>query len=220
MGTDVHSIIEVKKDIVLKVHPEQAVVLDTRTTWTSVENPWEEDRDYLLFAILANVRNGFGFAGTYRHEPIEPITNCRGLPDDFSEPSIAEEWRAYNHSHTWLLGSEFMSWYNSDIISIVHTGIITKQQFESWDGNEPDAYCSDAAGPNIVIGDDINSFVKTNSTQLREDQLLTPISSDCTHVRVWWSDNIQSQISYFYDEVVKPLMDKYGDFRLVMSFDS
>lgn len=220
MGTDVHSIVEVKTDVFLKVHPEKASTIDSKYTWTEIENPWAENRDYLLFALLANVRNGFGFAGDYTHEPVEPISNCRGLPDDFSNESVANNWLEYNHSHTWILGREFLARYNSDIISIVHTGIITKKDFEVWDGNEPNSYSSSVGGQGIVIGDDINSFIKTNSTRLKDDQLSTPVSSECTHIRVWWSHNIQSQISYFHDEVVKPLMDKYGDFRLVMSFDS
>ena len=38
-------------------------------------------RDYTLFAILSDVRNGHGFAECYSHEPIYPITSGRGLPD-------------------------------------------------------------------------------------------------------------------------------------------
>lgn len=46
---------------------------------------WESDpggRDYNLFAFLADVRNGRGFAGSYRHEPVGPQFPDRGLPAD------------------------------------------------------------------------------------------------------------------------------------------
>jgi len=46
---------------------------------------WSSDpggRNYDLFAFLADVRNGTGFAGTYRHEPIRPQFPGRGLPVD------------------------------------------------------------------------------------------------------------------------------------------
>lgn len=221
MGTDVHSIFEVKKEIFLDKHPELSLLVDTSQDWIQIsENPWSENRDYLLFAVLANVRNGYGFGGLYRHEPLEPITDHRGIPDDFSaEYQIKDSWWG-NHSHTWLLGSEFMNWYNGDIISLVHTGYISKKEFDKWDGNEPDCYSGCINGPGIILSDDVNSFTRVNSTQLNENQPIVSITPETTHVRVWWSQSVQSSISDFYEDVVKPLMDYYGDFRLVMSFDS
>lgn len=42
------------------------------------------DRNYWAFALLANVCNGYGFAGVDRGDPLEPIDEPRGLPDDLS----------------------------------------------------------------------------------------------------------------------------------------
>lgn len=55
---------------------------------------WDQDpsgRHYDLFALLGGVRNGSGFAGSYRHEPVQPQFERRGLPDDYREPSDPEE---------------------------------------------------------------------------------------------------------------------------------
>ena len=35
-----------------------------------------------VFAALADVRNGYGFAGVPTHEAIKPISEARGLPED------------------------------------------------------------------------------------------------------------------------------------------
>ena len=50
-------------------------------TKEAVKTSWNMDRNYTLFAILAGVRNGYGFAGCYRHEPLTPIAEGRGKPD-------------------------------------------------------------------------------------------------------------------------------------------
>jgi hypothetical protein len=42
------------------------------------------DRNYWAFAVLADVCNGYGFAGTDRGDPVIPIDQPRDLPDDLS----------------------------------------------------------------------------------------------------------------------------------------
>ena len=68
MGTDVHAVAQVRS-------PGE--------TWRDVPINWKQGRHYFLFAWLADVRNGRGFAGIVTGDPIEPIAEPRGLPDDF-----------------------------------------------------------------------------------------------------------------------------------------
>ena len=42
-------------------------------------------RDYRVFALLAGVRNGTGFAGIRTHKPVDPAFAGRGLPDGVTE---------------------------------------------------------------------------------------------------------------------------------------
>lgn len=51
-------------------------------------------RNYNLFSILANVRNGVGFANSDTGNAFIPIDNPRGVPNDASEKYIAyvENW--------------------------------------------------------------------------------------------------------------------------------
>ena len=90
MGTDIHLCIEQKVDGAWRY-------LGTTEGW------YEEDgkdptpspgiidpsvletlggRCYMFFAIIAGIRNGFGFAGTPTHTPLEPIQEDRGYPED------------------------------------------------------------------------------------------------------------------------------------------
>lgn len=57
------------------------------------------ERNYNLFAILAGVRNGHGFAGSYRHEPVEPWFEGRGLPDGLTD----EECHRIDCDDIWSL---------------------------------------------------------------------------------------------------------------------
>lgn len=60
--------------------------------------PTGDARDYDLFGILANVRNG-----TWG-EPLKPISEPKGFPEDAS-PYVKkkkERWGEDGHSHSWL----------------------------------------------------------------------------------------------------------------------
>jgi len=46
---------------------------------------WYGDRNYNAFAILADVRNGYGFAGCDTGDGFVPISTPKGFPDDMCE---------------------------------------------------------------------------------------------------------------------------------------
>ena len=84
-------------------------------------NDWIWDgRHYDLFAIMANVRNGYGFAGCDTGDGFVPIAMPKGLPDDVS-PAIkpAPTDGGDGHSYSWLtpvscrvrLVGDEASWY-------------------------------------------------------------------------------------------------------------
>jgi hypothetical protein len=67
MGTDIHTIVQVRRS----------------GTWERVSAPDAlGDRNYNLFAVLGDVRNGFGFAGIKTSSGFDPISSSRGLPED------------------------------------------------------------------------------------------------------------------------------------------
>jgi len=69
MGTDIHLAAEVFRD----------------GKWHLVDIDLPCNRNYRAFAILADVRNGYGFAGMDTGEPVIPISYPRGFPEDISE---------------------------------------------------------------------------------------------------------------------------------------
>lgn len=70
------------------------------------------ERNYGLFAVLANVRNGIGFAGVDTGEGYRPISEPKGLPADVSAAVQAEsdEWDCNGHSHSWHTVADLLAY--------------------------------------------------------------------------------------------------------------
>src|SRR5690349_5475179 len=108
MGTDIHAAIEYRNGDgwhALKRPNERFGKYDDEPQLTA---RLDIARDYDLFAILANVRNGVAFAGCLTGSGFEPICERRGLPEDISQEA-REEACTGEHSETWVLLSEILS---------------------------------------------------------------------------------------------------------------
>src|SRR5687768_8031889 len=97
MGTDVHAVWQAKKD----------------GRWVDIESRWDQRRHYFLFAWLADVRNGFGFAGIPTHDPIKPVAARRGVPADFNVEAYESGNGPDDYDAPWL-GDHSFSWLTAD----------------------------------------------------------------------------------------------------------
>src|SRR5690242_3218591 len=94
------------------IHPYAEVLTDSG--WRKADVNVPSDRNYWAFSVMADVRNGSGFAGCDTGKPVEPISKPRGLPADTSIADTDADFEdpAYiwlgDHSHSWLLLSELM----------------------------------------------------------------------------------------------------------------
>lgn len=101
MGTDIHPLVEVKKNGEWYVPEEQYKT--EHDTWDGEDHTYlstygEKEivrsyRNYSSFAILADVRNGRGFAGVDIGDRVEPFAYPRGAPEDVSE--VGQQWFDY-----------------------------------------------------------------------------------------------------------------------------
>lgn len=72
---------------------------------------WYDDRNYTVFAYLADVRNGRGFAGIDTGDRVKPIADPRGLPDDLSDDAYL--WFRHHggdHTESWLEVAEILAY--------------------------------------------------------------------------------------------------------------
>jgi hypothetical protein len=110
------------------------------------------DRNYDTFAILANVRNGYGFAGCDTGDEFNFISEPRGLPNDLSMEfkGMADDWIFGDHSFSWLLLSEILAFDWTQ--KIKQRGVVNARQYKSWTeygkryGEGPESYCGGVSG--------------------------------------------------------------------------
>lgn len=100
MGCDIHFYVEVRKDGKWSRHQfedkykkgEPDADGYRETDYSALfEDPLYVHRNYDLFSILADVRNGTGFAGVDTGDGFVPISMPKGVPDDVS-PEVMEEF--------------------------------------------------------------------------------------------------------------------------------
>lgn len=195
--------------------------------WVDIPSKYEESRHYQLFAVLAGVRNGTGFAGIRTGEKVTPISEPRGLPDDFNvvdgdthpietlqiiserrrkyrEPDDAMEVWMGDHSHSWLTADEMLAWFET-APAVVQTGIISREQYDAWDKQStPDSYCGGISGPSVIV---------------IEEPEVGRTEQPWTHVRVTWESGLKDELKYFFNEV-RRLHEEHGQVRYVFGFDS
>lgn len=97
------------------------------------EDRFYRGRNYCLFAMLANVRNGVGFAGCDTGDGFKPVVMPKGLPSDVSPEVKAEsdQWDDDGHSHSWLTLAELNA-YDWKGQTTKHRGWVDPWNFILW----------------------------------------------------------------------------------------
>lgn len=227
MGTDIHG----------------GFIKRCNTTGTNIpiKSSWEQNRNYTLFAILAGVRNGYGFAGCYRHEPLKPIAEGRGLPkwlelvDEEDSPEMFNPWYGSrwgsddekefgcwlgDHSHTYMTLDEILSWEGWDK-NLEQGGVLTKEHYlETLNvGKDPEYWCGGVGGPQVNV-------VEESVFKLLVD--FGGTGSEVTHVQCKWKskETLRDEFSWWLSEVERIKLeyseewDENSDVYLIVGFDS
>lgn len=209
MGTDIHGVVQWR-------HPEwQNWAGETMppSHWCT-ENHFEDSRNYRVFAALAGVRNGRGFAGIYTHDPIKIIAEPRGFPDDFDKDEVAQslgleaEWFMGDHTFSWLTLNEVRLWDGWDQ-TLYESGILNRQQYVKFTENSvpPESWSGDVWGRDVIVANhDEGDF-----------------PDGWNHVRVSWQRPLRDSCRLFLtwiDYLVMRHEMWNHDVRLVFGFDS
>lgn len=205
---------------------------------------WYSDRNYMVFALLGNVRNGSGFAGVKTHDPIEPISDNRGIPDDATPETLAV--LSDEHSGTWCTLAEVMEYnYNQPIHQ---HGVISLAQYADCKrtGKNPDSWSGGISGRGIQVitpmaadailiergtpSKALPAGLQSGSAITREDagmdMLMSPVEARQAgvteyYVQASWMDNLLEYTTAFRERI-KLLAAEVGEreCRLVYDFDS
>ena len=220
MGCDIHLYVEVRQ---------------ADGSWKSVDEWVTEDdyfhvpykkqyysgRNYDLFAILANVRNGYGFAGVKTGEGFNPISEPKGLPADVSQEvkQCSENWGADGHSHGWHTVADLLAFDWTQ--TTVNQGWINGETFQRWQWNieePPVTYCGGVSGNSIkhVTVDEMKALVAA----CPKNDLS---SLDSTYCLASWGIMYSAAAgAYFWTNTIPRLLrlGKPEDVRIVFFFDN
>lgn len=138
---------------------------------------WFDDWNYRLFGMLANVRNGVGFAGVKTGEPIQPvlpadvtsppqpflpdyaseggIEHTRGWPEDCCSELMEEAKYNMEHTPNWLTLKELQEYLgaskNKDLTVRGH--LTAQQYFELQEGKKPESWTGGTTGRGVLTLD-------------------------------------------------------------------
>lgn len=231
MGCDIHFYVE-KKVKGKWISADQWEKDEDGKPFLDYKKSFYHDRNYNLFAILADVRNGCGFAGIRTGEGFEPISNPRGLPIDVSK-EVKREFEAYGtdgHSHSYFTVKELMEYDWTQTTKCC--GYLTALEFFDWhrwrkgDGEAPESYRSDVSGgavKKISISEMVfikNKADKKGTYQQREDWIKEKYPS--TYTCVEWKIEYYKEAETFLGRTL-PRLWRLGapeDVRIVFFFDN
>lgn len=158
MGTDIHMVAEVRRD------GRWEMVKDCLWDGYGGRKTFRPytGRNYDLFAMLADVRNGYGFAGSVTGDGFVPVVHPRrGIPDDADpetvEPGTDESGTVYedtfeylgDHSFNWLTVRELDAY---DWDQTTHkVGVFSESEYvNALRTGKPKSWSSGAWGQTIV----------------------------------------------------------------------
>lgn len=129
--------------------------------------PFYDARSYSVFSVLANVRNGYGFAGVKTGDGFKPIAEPRGLPDDM-DPRTAK-WLSDEHTPSWLLLTEVIATDDYWNQATRKCGVVTDVEYRQWiesgrakSGKGPESYSGDISGGTVIkiSQDDMQRYLR------------------------------------------------------------
>lgn len=229
MGTDIHAGIEYRDNQKWNAYIKPNKYYGS---WAG-EKPTTADlqlgRNYRLFAILGDVRNGTGFAGVVTGEAVEPMSSDRGVPDDCTD-EILNNVLSHEHSATYVTLAEMLAydWTRTRKLR----GVVNASELEEYDRmrawvKSPPSWCGDVSGSAVERVE--LEELRRRINELRDNkgfvdkEALKALSS--VYATLEWELTYAEGIVEFW-EVVLPTMLRLGQLygidnvRLVMDFDS
>ena len=112
MGCDIHFYVETQNENGEWVSADRWTKDDDGETYVAFQDAFYPGRNYNLFSILADVRNGIGFAGVKTGDGFEPISMPRGVPADACQEykNQVSNWDGDGHSHSWYTLNELIDY--------------------------------------------------------------------------------------------------------------
>lgn len=250
MGTDIHICIQVQNDngewseipYHRELYPHEIEEGRQYPEGIPIAPYMLTGRSYNAFAILADVRNGSGFARIKTGDGWPSISSGRGWPAGFDRTKVFPDPRYVHdgdsdsleprymgdHSYTWVMLSELKA-YGWDDISTRLYGVISAQQYEKMREVGTLGMTPEDGWSGAVTGPGITTFTQTQWERERHRYLPLPEIRDKRlgmnakqFIQVSWDETARAATGDYPGKVI-PFLEKLAagrPLRLVLGFDS
>lgn len=190
-----------------------------------------DGRNYGLFAILADVRNGVGFAGIKTGDGYQPIAQPRGLPNDMSAEvaADAQRWESDGHSYSWFMLQDLLDydWTQSTDLQ----GWLHAMEFWRWEGwarnhgESPQGWSGDIFGGMVekLDEDTMRERIQTLRAEHPND-FEKALQKTSWYVQCFWTQYYYQVAQKFLGLVIPRLLKlsegDYTSVRIVFWFDN
>lgn len=244
MGCDIHMIAEAKRtfsektewDTIGRMFKDPYWKEDQLSTISQYDDEdgeyeWNEryttepysGRNYNLFAILADVRNGRGFAGIKTGQGFNPIAEPKGIPDDasFYTKKFLNSYGADGHSHSYFTLKELKEYDWAQVTNLY--GVVDAKGYQEFKINGKPSYWSGevwGGGVSKVSNQEMDNLIKNDP-----DIVNAKWPNTRYHTSVEWSITYAESVGSFLTETIPNLekllaFDNVEDVRILFFFDN
>lgn len=177
-----------------------------------------EGRNYNLFSILADVRNGYGFAGIKTGEGFNPISEPRGIPADISEEGMKflNSYESDGHSHSYFTLDELTKFDWRQLT--IHRGVLSIEEYKALKESgetQPSSWSGGVSGPGIIIIEEDQADIIINSG--------LNIPNIRWYINYHWSNLYRNCCQQFLETTIPELSKQANnpdDIRIIFFFDN
>ena len=159
-----------------------------------------DGRDYILFSILADVRN---------YSNNDYISKPKGIPNDISEgvKKELEKWHGDSHSHSYFTAKELFEWLKTHNTT-KYSGMISAEDVKKLDEDNilPTSWCQWTN----IIGYEYREWVEEKSHLEYLVDKIKERMTECFNIYSFYSDDKKEELINSYAE----------NFRIVFWFDN
>lgn len=182
-----------------------------------LENWLYGNRNYNVFSILGNVRNGYGFAGISTGSGFNYISSERGLPEDVSD-EIQKQFdgdRYHSVSHVTLTELLDFDWDQTT----TKEGVVDAEQYDVFlRKGRPEYWSGGVSGGGVI------NVSNEEMTELLQSSNPIP-NNKSYYTKVQWEQTYRESVQDFLEEALPELQNASettdgSDVRIIFGFDS
>lgn len=228
MGTDIHWAIEYRTDEGWRYFLD-GLNLSHRMHSRIFDALLPGDRNYNFFGMLANVRNGVGFAGVVTGDGFDPCVPEPRLPNDlsFGARQYIEEGYLGEHNLGAVTSSHLREyWEKHKRLETRHRGVIEISEYPAFitsGRKRPKSYCGGISGGGTRVVTEAE--LKRHEWSVIGDHIASPAPEGATHVDVEWTSTYEESVGWstaqFLSYGIEYLeSDTHRELRFLFGFDS